>query len=65
MEENFTPLLSYNEIQTNCSDLISDAFSIDDQLAAILPRGDTFSDNPSIEVLEGLFDKISHDAHVR
>ena len=65
MKENFTPLLTFNDLQTYCTDLISDAYRIDIELGAILPSPDNVEDEPSDKVLAGLFERISHDATVR
>lgn len=65
MKENFTPLLTFNDLKAYSADLFSDAYGIDIQLSAIIPSKENVADNPSEEVLAGLFERISHDAKVQ
>ncbi len=65
MKETFTPLLTFNDLRAYSTDLFSDAWSIDIQLGAILPLREDIADDPSDEVLAGLFERISHDAKVQ
>lgn len=58
MDKNSTLLLSYFEITNTPSDLIADAFSIDNALSVLLPDMD---DTPSDEVIASLFEKIRKD----
>ncbi len=58
MDKNSTLLLSYCEITNTPSDLISDAFGIDNALSVLLPDMD---DTPSDEVIASLFEKIRKD----
>jgi len=64
MKETFTPLLTFNDLRTYNTDLFSDAFGIDNELSTILPLRETVIDEPSDEVLAGLFERISHNAKV-
>jgi len=64
MKETFTPLLTFNDLKAYSTDLFSDAYGFDIQLGVILPSWDNVSDDPSEEVLAGLFERISHDAKV-
>lgn len=64
MKQTFTPLLTFNDLKAYSTDLFCDAYGFDIQLGAILPPGENVSDNPSDEVLAGLFERISHDAKV-
>jgi hypothetical protein len=61
MDKNSTLLLSYFEITNTPSDLIADAFGIDTALGLLLPE---LGDEPSDEVVAGLFEKIRRDAQV-
>jgi hypothetical protein len=65
MKETFTPLLTFNDLKAYSTDLFCDAYGFDIQLSAILPQGENVSDDPSDEVLAGLFERISHDAKVQ
>ena len=58
MDKNSTLLLSYFEVTNTPSDLIADAFGIDNALSILLPDMD---DAPSDRVLESLFEKIRKD----
>lgn len=58
MDKNSTLLLSYFEITNTPSDLIADAFGIDNALSILLPDMD---DTPSDEVMASLFEKIRKD----
>ncbi len=58
MDKNSTLLLSYFEITNTPSDLIADAFGIDNALSVLLPDMD---DTPSDEVIASLFEKIRKD----
>lgn len=64
MKETFTPLLTFNDLKAYSTDLFCDAYGFDIQLCAILPSQENVSDDPSDEVLAGLFERISHDAKV-
>ncbi|HHU99328.1 MAG TPA: hypothetical protein PK005_00770 [Bacteroidales bacterium] len=55
MDKNSTLLLSYFEITNTPSDLIADAFGIDNALSVLLPD---MEDSPSDEVIASLFEKI-------
>lgn len=55
MDKNSTLLLSYFEIINTPSDLIADAFGIDNALSVLLPD---MEDSPSDEVIASLFEKI-------
>lgn len=59
MDKNSTLLLSFFEITNTPSDLIADAFGIDAALSILLPDMD---DEPSEEVISGLFRKIRQDS---
>ena len=52
MDKNSTLLLSYFEITNTPSDLVADAFGIDNALSVLLPDMD---DAPSDEVIASLF----------
>ncbi len=58
MDKNSTLLLSYFEITNTPSDLVADAFGIDNALSVLLPDMD---DAPSDEVIASLFEKIRKD----
>ncbi len=58
MDKNSTLLLSYFEVTNTPSDLIADAFGIDNALSILLPDMD---DAPSDEVIASLFEKIRKD----
>ncbi len=58
MDKNSTLLLSYFEVTNTPSDLIADAFGIDNALSILLPDMD---DAPSDEVIVSLFEKIRKD----
>ena len=58
MDKNSTLLLSYFEVTNTPSDLIADAFGIDNALSILLPDMD---DAPSDEVITSLFEKIRKD----
>ena len=55
MDKNSTLLLSYFEITNTPSDLIADAFGIDNARRVLLPD---MEDSPSDEVIASLFEKI-------
>jgi len=61
MDKNSTLLLSYLEITNTPSDLIADAFGIDQALGILLPD---MEDHPTDEVLSRLFTKIRNDKSV-
>lgn len=61
MDKNSTLLLSYLEITNTPSDLIADAFGIDQALGILLPD---MEDHPTDEVLNRLFEKIRNDKTV-
>jgi|GEM_PF-392782 len=61
MDKNSTLLLSFFEINNTPSDLIADAFGIDNALSILLPD---MEDMPSDEVVARLFEKIRRDAQV-
>ena len=58
MDKNSTLLLSYFEVTNTPSDLVADAFGIDNALSILLPDMD---DAPSDEVIASLFEKIRKD----
>ncbi len=64
MKETFTPLLTFNDLKAYSNDLFCDAYGFDIQLGGILPSKEIVFDDPSDEVLAGLFERISHEAKV-
>lgn len=61
MDNNSTRILSYNEIVTCTTDLLSDAFGIDQELNALLPD---LKMEPAENVIADLLEKISHGTKV-